>query len=246
MKKLLICLLLCLFVIPCVSVDGVRLYFPRGTTTYFGITPKMPNQDRMHSFALEQASIFATKLDSSFCIFRLAAIDETFADTESSDYAVFIVNVIAEWDHLYTYLDNLIHIGRYDYKGYDIYFFNFVEKTPCIVVSTESFEIELTEPFIEVWGNTVTSTATARHRNLDDAVDEAFKLALSEISKYQDMNVKSMHRGIEYYSELATLITSENVVSEVSFSQVDFLYDIRSHIGVYHVKVSLVKAIQTE
>ena len=241
MKKTSICLLLVIFALCSVYANGVRLIFPYGATTYFGITPKMPNKERMRNYALEQASIFAVKLDSSFCIFRLATLDETDHDNHRSDSASFLVNVIAEWSDLDNYLNNLILIGHHEYKGYDIYFFNFIEKEPCITVSTELFTIEMTEPFIQVFEKTVSSTATAKHRNLDDALDEAFKLALSEISKYQDINVKTMHRGVEYYSELATLITSENVVSDVHFSMVDILYDINSLIGSYLVKIYLVK-----
>ena len=241
MKRFVTLVMFFFFLIHNVSADSVRLVFPPGSTSCFGVSPKMPNKDRMINFALEQASIFAAKLDRSFCIFRMATLEQTYGGLNDGRVASFIVNVIAEWDDLEIYLRNFKHIGDHEYKGYQIYFFNFVEKEPCIMVIEHDDEIELSDTCLMVIDGVVISTATARHRYLDEALDEAYKIALSEISKYQDINVKTMHRGIDYFSELATLLSSENVVSDVRFYEVDIRYSILSNLGGYNVKVSLIK-----
>jgi hypothetical protein len=98
-------------------------------------------------------------------------------------------------------------------------------------------------PHASLNGNILSATATARHTRLDEAIDDAFKYALAEISKYLDINVKSMYREILAFSEHAILQYAENIVADVHFAEIDVFYSRISNLGHYTVKVTLEKRL---
>jgi hypothetical protein len=112
---------------------------------------------------------------------------------------------------------------------------------PNMLVTNHTTPFSEIIPQISIVGNALSATATARRTRLDEALDEAFKLALSEVSKYQDINIRSMYREILAFSEHAILQYAENIVSDVHFSEVDIYWSLVSNQGYYTVQVTLEK-----
>jgi hypothetical protein len=194
--------------------------------------------DWMYKFALEQSAIFATKLDTSFCIFRQASLERSYDNQTFGDVVTFSVNVVADIDMLYDYLDFLEIVAQQDFRGYHLLFFNLSGSEPDLHITFFDDTIEEVIPYTIVRENLVYGVATARSTRMDIALDDAFQYALTEISMYQDLNIRAMERGIEAFSEQAILIYSENVVSNVRFSEIEAYV---SPLGAYTVKVTLVK-----
>jgi hypothetical protein len=96
-------------------------------------------------------------------------------------------------------------------------------------------------PYTTMEQNLIRGVATARHSRLHLALDDAFRYALTEISKYQDIHIRAMRRGIDRFAEQATLIHSENIVSDVRFVEIEIYYDAHYELGAFVVKVILEK-----
>jgi hypothetical protein len=223
--------------------EGVRFDFQHGAKLTLGATPIMRNVDNMYYFALEQAAIFATKLDKSFCIFHYATLEREYDQHLRSESATFIVNVVADWDMLLDYLDFLDCVAQEYFHGYYLLLFDIDDIEPNMRITKHTDPINEMIPQISLTGNTLSATATARHTRLDEAIDEAFKYALSEISKYQDINIRSMYREILAFSEHAILQYAENIVSDVYFAEIDVYFGRVSNMGYYTTKVVLEKRL---
>ena len=221
--------------------DGLHIVFSESANNIIGVTPKMRNVDDMFYFSMEQAAVFAAKLDKSFCIFRTATLDRLHGETDDIGTATFIVNVVADWELLLDYLDFIECIDSFDFHGFTIGIWDVYDDIPSVYTSPLTDTIEEINPELVLDGNSVIAQATARSVHLDIALDEAFKLALSEISKYQDMNIQNMTRGIEDFTELVVLINAENVVSEVKLAEVKMFYDTTATPSAYIAKMTLKK-----
>jgi len=221
--------------------NTMQITFPKGSTTVIGTAPKYIDNDTMQQFALDQAAIFASKIDYSLCIFRFAHLGRDYDDTSYDDSATFIVNVVAYVSSLYDYLQFLKVVDERDFNGYKVNFYNLYDVEHTHQITEHNTPITLSEPEIVKTGNTVTGIGTASSSQLDIALDEAFKFALSEISKYQDINIKSMHRSVIEFSEQALLMNAENIVSDVCFSEIHMSHNLTNNLDSFTVKVLLDK-----
>jgi len=221
--------------------DTIQITFPKGSTTVVGAAPQLADKETMQRFALEQSAVFAAKLDYSLCIFRNAHLSRHYDDATHDESATFIVNVVAYVSMLYDYLEYLQMLQERDFHGYQLYFFDLYETDQAFQVAELSDLVVVDIPELIMTGNTVTGVGAASSSQLDIALDEAFKLALSEISKYQDTHIKAMHRSVTDFSEQALLVSSENIVNEVCFSEIYMSYQPENMLESYTVKVLLDK-----
>jgi len=236
------CLLFIIFIVAAISVtqaDGLHIVFPQGSSTVIGTAQKRIDHNEMAMITREQAAIFATKIDYSLCIFRMAYLDTDYGSERHDDSATFIVNVVADLSMLYDYLYYLQEIHQKEFYGYHLTFYNLYEGQQPVVITDYTDDIELTRPQLVITGSTVTGVGVAKSADLSFALDEAFRFALSEISKYQDVNIKTMHRGVTEYSEQALLVDSENLVTDVSFDEIYMQQKIVDNLNSFTVKVKL-------
>jgi len=240
MRKYLVILILIVIHQLCLA-NTMQITFPKGSTVVIGTAPKLSNTDIMDNFALEQASVFASKIDYSLCIFRMAHLGRDYDDASHDDSATFMVNVVAYVSLLYDYLQYLNVIDEKEFYGYKVNFYNLYDIEHEHQVIESDTPISLSRPEVIKTENTVTGIGTASSSQLDVALDEAFQLALTEISKYQDTNIRSMNRGVTDFSEQALLIDAENIVSEVCFSEIHMSFNPSSSVNSYTVKVLLDK-----
>jgi len=235
-------LLLVIFIVVTISVsqaEGLHIVFPHGSSTVIGTTQKRLDQNEMAMITREQAAIFATKIDYSLCIFRMAYLDTDFGSERHDDSATFIVNVVADLSMLYDYLYYLQEVQQEEFYGYFLAFYNLYEGQQPVAITDYAEDIELARPKLTIAGNTVTGVGVAKSADLSFALDEAFRFALSEISKYQDVNIKTMHRGVTEYTEQALLVDSENLVTDVCFREVYMQQKIVDNLNTFIVKVML-------
>jgi len=234
--------LLTIFIITAISLchaEGLRIIFPQGSSTVIGTAHKSLDPNEMSITAREQAAIFATKIDYSLCIFRMAYLDTDFGSERQDDSATFIVNVVADLSMLYDYLYYLKEVRQREFYGYLLNFYNLSDEPELSIVMDYKNDIELARPSLITNGNTVTGVGVAKSADLYHALNEAFKFALSEISKYQDVNIKTMQRGITEYTEQALLVDSENLVTDVCFSEIYLQQKIVDNLNSFTVKVML-------
>jgi len=221
--------------------NTIQITFPRGSTTVIGTAPKLSDKDTMQQFALDQAAVFASKIDYSLCIFRMAHLGRHYDDASHDDSATFIVNVVAYVSLLYDYLQYLKVVDERDFHGYQINFYDLYDTENAYQITENDTPIPLSGPELIHNGHYVTGVGIATSAKLDLALDEAFKLALAEISKYQDINIKSMNRGVTDFSEQALLVDAENIVNDVCFSEIHLAFYPSNTLDSYTVKVLLDK-----
>ena len=221
--------------------QGLHIVFADGSRTVLGATPVMNDTEKMESFALDQAVVFASQLHKSFCIYRHASLDRNFDDKSVGESAEFLINIVADPILLQKYLKELNLVGSEYFQGYNVFFFNTNHESPDVSSNSFSEEIAVNVPSIVVNDNTIRSIASASCTKLDEALDTAFKLALSEMSKHQDINVKSMNREITSFQEQARLLNSENLVENVRFSEIKMFFKNVNNLMSYIVEITMEK-----
>ncbi|MCL2064883.1 MAG: hypothetical protein FWG98_11020 [Candidatus Cloacimonetes bacterium] len=106
-------------------------------------------------------------------------------------------------------------------------------------------ELRVHPPFTRVEGHFVKATTYASSSRLDEALDRAFELALTEISKHQIQQVISTSVAAEHFLETATVIEAENIVDNLMFSEIklslNFHFNIHSFVAQVELKKDLRK-----
>jgi len=239
MKRcVLFIIFLTIFIYLC-QAEGLHINFPQGSTTTLGVAHKSLDENEMIMITREQAAIFATKIDYSFCIFRMAYLDTENEGRQEDGSATFIVNVVADLSMLYDYVYYLQEIDKREFYGYHLIFYNLYEDQQPVSITDYYDDIEFTSSYLIPTGNTVTGVGIAQRSILNNALDEAFRFALSEISKYQDLNIKTMQQNVTEYSEQALLLNSENIVTDVTFSDIYIQQKFVDNLNYFCVKVML-------
>jgi hypothetical protein len=228
-----------------VLAEGISIMFPNQSRISVGIAPIVRDKDQMERYSLVNAAIFATKLKESYCIYRFAIQDVQSGKKDRAEYRTFIVNVVNDITLLYEYLDDLQLIYSEDFKNYRIAFYDTLDTFNPIVIRPFDYPITVEEPDVLVNGRIVKATGYANSKDLDTAFDEAFKLALAEISKYQDMNIKSMNKNYDSsdteFNESVMELNSENIVTNVYFSEIELYFGFKNNLINYVAKIELMK-----
>jgi hypothetical protein len=228
-----------------VLAEGISIQFPEKSTISVGIAPIIRDKDEMERYSLVNAAIFATKLKESYCIYRFAIQDVQSGKKDHAEFRTFIVNVVNDITLLYEHLDDLKLVYSEDFKKYRVAFYDTLDTFNPIVVRPFDYPITVEEPDVLVNGRIVKSTGYANSKDLDTAFDEAFKLALAEISKYQDMNIKSMNKNYDSsdteINESVMELNSENIVTNVYFSEIELYFGFKNNLINYIAKIELMK-----
>jgi hypothetical protein len=229
MKKIILLILLTISISILNSqkqLMGLNIKFYHDNTATLGITPFMRNVMDMYDYTLEQAAIYGARLERSLCVYGSANIDidnENYTTTQTQT-ASYTVTVVDDWDILEEYLEYLMIVDEYEYNGYMIAFFDFDDVEPSLKITPYNNEPDIPNLKISKSGSSLKAIGVSKRRYLDEAFYDAFRLAMSEFSQYQNSTIKAMDKNFDEYVEDVSLITANNIISDVLFSELDIFY----------------------
>ena len=239
-------ILLTIFFMPLYLLSsGLRIIFPENSSIVIGVSPLLINQIKMNDYSLEQAAVFSAKLDSTYSIFELAILEKDFIEFDNNDFAEFSLNVITDSLAIRRKIMHLKKVDSIIFGGHYIAFYGFIEKNIKPEYIFPLNDLVVRKPFIRIedadYQKSVTSFAYASCSRLDEALDEAFSSALSELSKNQNIHIRNMRRSFLDFHESTTLISSRNILANVKFKEVSIFTKNENNLITYIVEVQLRK-----
>ena len=215
---------------------GLQIVFPDRSLSSLGVSPILFDRERMELESFEQAVVFATKLKRNYSIFRMANLDRD----DSGDFAMFLVNVFESLDLKQFYFERLVSIHQVDFAGYRISFYDYQPQSrPINVINLFQLPSDFQAIPARVDGHFIKSSGLASSSSLDFALDRAFEMALTELSKFQLKQVINTSLVAENFIESATVVEAENIVDDVMFSEIKLFLSFHLNLPSYVVFVEL-------
>ena len=217
--------------------ESLEIIFPENSSLTIGTCPVLLNTDQVRQSSREQAGIFTTKLAGVFSTYELAILRKISEYNIIEQQMQIERNIMLNIDLMYENINNIFYIDGIERFSYFIGLYGDNEYEPLPTFTAyQDIPYEMNDS-LSVFNNYIISSTVATSYRLDVALDEAFERALTEISKYLDLSVRTMTQDSDLLHQKATLLSTDIELHNIRFSKI-----LISRIGknkAFHFKVLL-------
>ena len=217
-----------------ILANSILIEFPQHSKTVLGVSVKSDDFDLMENFAREQASVLFTRLHSSQNYYEYLQIDEYNRKNTR--------NIVKSIDDLYYNFSKLNLVYTHSYGGYEIFFYDSdVTDVPFITENIDSMIAKDTKVIIQ--SGSISTAATAEAIKLDEALEIAFDLALTEMSKTTEIVSVTRLESNPFTTFRDILLVSQNDLYDVRLNKVEMKLNNEKNYQTFTVRVVLIKDI---
>ncbi len=202
------------------SSVSLEIVFPENSKLSIGTCPVLLDIEQVRYQSRVQAGVFASKLTGVLSMYELAVLNQIIGENISEQQMQIERNVMLSLDAMHENIRNLFLIDGVQRFSYFIGLYGLDEYATLPVFTAYNEAPYHNLEALEVFDTYIRSSGISNSYRLDVALDDAFSSALSEMSKYLVIEVKSMTKDSDFLQEKAMILSSNAELRNIQFSRI--------------------------